>query len=227
MTLRHIGWSKLVVVGAVVLAVILSVGVAQASNMGFKMNKVIQPLGSPAPKGVNQVALPYKNPYVNAQDVCNALGLSNVAPAGKVTQSDANTGGTSSHTCGNAAPFNLVQRVGVTVTNNTAAGGIIVGSHQANPPGSITLYPLATPAPKGVNLFPVPYHTTAINAQDLCVDLGLPAGASIKSLDAATGGTSSHTCGNAAPFGLTLGLAVQVTFSGAIINVPAGHPAHF
>src|SRR5678816_4861592 len=85
MTLRHIGWSKLVAVGAVVLAVVLSVGVAQASNMGFKMNKVIQPLGSPAPKGVNQVALPYKNPYVNAQDVCNALGLSNVAPAGKVT----------------------------------------------------------------------------------------------------------------------------------------------
>jgi len=221
--------SKLVVAIAVVFAVVLSIGVAQASNMGFKMNRVIQPLGTPSPKGQNQVALPFKNPYSTAQDVCDALGLSNVAPKGKVSYVNASTGTTSSHNCGDAGPFALTARQGLIVNNNTAAGGIVVGSHQANPPGTISLIGLATPAPKGQNRFPVPYHTTAVNAQDLCVDLGLPSPSNgkIQRIDASSGVTSSHNCGDAGAFNLVLGEAVIITFTGATINVPTGHPAHF
>ena len=221
--------SKLVVAIAVVSAVVLSGGVAQASNMGFKMNRVIQPLGTPSPKGQNQVALPYKNPYLTAQDVCDALGLSGVAPKGKVSQINASTGSTSSHNCGDAGAFSLTGRQGVIVNNSTAAGGILVGSHQSNPPGTISLLGLATPSPKGQNRFPVPYHTTAATAQDLCVDLGLPSPSNgkIQRIDAATGVTSSHNCADAGAFNLVLGEAVIITFTGSTITVPAGHPAHF
>jgi hypothetical protein len=199
--------------------------------MGFKMNKVIQPTGTPAPKGENWVALPYRNPYATAQDVCAALGLSNVAPKGRVRAVDALSGAQSVHNCGDLGPFNLAKPFtngGLVITNNTAAGGIIVGSHAGNPPAPMTLYPTATPAPKGQNFVSVPYHTTAVNAQDLCVDLGLPAGGRIQRRDAVTGATSIHNCGDLGPFALVLGEAALVTFPGAApLVVAAGHPAHF
>ena len=227
MTLRHSNWSKLVVAAAVVFAVFLSIGVAQASNMGFKMNRVVQALGTPAPKGNNLISLPYKNPYSTASDVCTALGLSTVAPKGKIVQVNAQTGGQASYNCGDLGPFTLTQRVGVIATNSTLAGGIVVGSHQGSPPGNITLYGLGTPAPKGQNHFPVPYHTTAVNANDICLDLGVPVGGKIQRTNAATGTVASYNCGDIGPFALTLGESLVITFTGATINVPAGHPAHF
>jgi hypothetical protein len=46
MKLRHSTSSKLVVALAVLFAVVLSIGVTEASNMGFKMNKVIFPVAA-------------------------------------------------------------------------------------------------------------------------------------------------------------------------------------
>lgn len=229
MTLRHSSWSKVGAAIAVVAAVALMIGVAQASNMGFKMNRVIQPVGTPNPKGHNLVGLPYKNPYNNAQDVCAALGLSNVVPQGKIIQVNASSGAQASHSCGDANPFALTPRVGMDITNNTLAGGILVGSHNANPPGSITIFAKGTPSPKGSNYFPVPWHTTAVNAQDLCVDLTLPATTNVKGVVPSTGAQPSHNCGDAGPFALVLGDTYIITLpTGALtVNVPAGHPAHF
>lgn len=231
MNLRLSSWSKLALALAVAGASVVVSDQAQASNMGFKMNKVIEPLATPAPKGTNWVALPYRNPYQNAQDICAALGLSGVAPKGLVRLVNAQTGATNSHNCGDLGPFAIPKpytNVGLIITNNTAAGGILVGSHAGNPPSGLTLYPLATPAPKGNNYFSVPYHTTAVNAQDICVDLGLPAGGKVQRRIAATGATQSHDCGSIGAFNLVLGEATIVTFPGAApLVVAAGHPAHF
>jgi hypothetical protein len=232
MNLRLSSWSKLALALAVAGASVLVSDQAQASNMGFKMNKVIDPLGTPAPKGQNWVALPYRNPYQTAQDVCGALGLSNVAPKGVIRLINAQTGTTNSHNCGDLGPFAVPKpftNVGLVVTNNTAAGGIIVGSHAGNPPAPLTLHQTATPSPRGQNYFSVPYHTTAVTAEDLCVDLGLPATTGrVQRRIASTGVTQSHNCTQLGPFNLVLGEAVVITFPGAApIVVAAGHPAHF
>lgn len=229
MNLRLSSWSKLALVLGVAAASVLVSDQAQASNMGFKMNKIVVATGVPAPKGENWIALPYRNPYANAQDICAALGLT--ASTGKVKMVVAADGTQPSHNCGALGAFALPKpytSVGLIVTNVTAAGGIIVGSHAGNPPATMTLSPVGTPAPKGINYFSIPYHTTAVTAQDLCVDLGLPAGGKIVRLDATVGSQPSHNCGALGAFNLILGESVQVTFPGASpLVVAAGHPAHF
>jgi hypothetical protein len=229
MKLRHSNSSKLVVGLAVLFAVVLSMGVTEASNMGFKMNKVIFPAAG-AGKGQNWVALPYKNPYVNALDLCTALGLTAGNANTKVLQVNPATGASSSSNCNVGTGFVLLPRVGVIVTNPTAAGGILVGSHQSNPPGSISLSPNVFPPPKGDNFFPVPYHTTAGFLFDLCSDLGLPTTAVVYSSDANAGTIASVGCNNNVPSALRLGEAVRIRLFQAVpstLNVAPGHPAHF
>jgi len=170
------------------------------------------------------VALPYKNPYNNALDVCQALGLT--ALSGKVQQIDAATGVTASHICTQAGPFSLTERVGLRITNPTAAGGILVGSHASNPPGSVTLRK-AGATPIGQNDFPVPYHTTAVTSNDLCVDLALPAGAGVRQLDAATGVTCVVICGTAPTCNLVLGESVLISGLTVDLTIAPGHPGHF
>ncbi|HEY3176127.1 MAG TPA: hypothetical protein VGK94_10275 [Candidatus Polarisedimenticolia bacterium] len=222
-------WSKLLVGAALVAAlVVLAGGHAQASNMGFKMNKVIDPKATNPGVGQNLVAIPYRNPYMTAEDLCAALGLT--ASQAKVIQNIAQTGASLSHTCSNASPFSLRPREGFLVNNQpTTTGGILVGSHQANPPGSVTLYPSATNPGVGVNFYDLPYHTTNLTAEDVCNDLGLPANSKVIRNVAATGASLSFLCGGGSPFTLVLGEALKVTsISGGLAITPAaGHPAHF
>lgn len=220
-------WSKVAVAVALASVVLLSGDQAMASNMGFKMNKTIAATASPAPIGQNRVALPYRNPYQNAQDICTALGLT--AATGAVRQLDPILGATASHNCGAPGPFTLTQRLGIIVTNPTAAGGILVGSHSSNPPSGITIRKVGA-APIGQNDFPVPYHTTAVTAQDLCNDLGLPATSAVRRLNAANGAVSSHNCGDPGAYNLVLGESVRISMPSSVVTdlvVAAGHPAHF
>lgn len=245
MRLRNSNWLKVAV--AVTACVVLLAGdMALASNMGFKMNKVISPFADATRE--NWVALPYRHPYVGMQDVCAALGLTPNNAASKIRRIDPQTGITTSWDCGavgnspclqnaggscSGTPAEHVKRAGLIVTNNVAAGGVLVGSHQSNPPGSITLKPRGG-SPIGDNYFSVPYHTTDVTFQDLCVDLALPgtsgaANGKVERRNAATGATTSWDCQaiGTAP-SLILGEAVRVTFTGAgDIVVAAGHPAHF
>lgn len=234
MNLRLSSWSKLVLVLAVAGASVLVSDMAQASNMGFKLNKVISPTITPTANFENWVALPYRNPYNNAQDLCNALGLSSVAPKGNIKVFDPQTGIPSSHNCGDLGAFLLSKpytQGGFIVRNTTPAGGILVGSHAGSPPAPLSLYPLIVPLPKGQNYMSVPYHTTSVDAQALCVDLGLPAGGKVQRRDAATGVPGSHNCGDLGAFNLSLGEAVLITFPNSAgfnpLVVSAGHPAHF
>ena len=224
-------WTKVLTVVAAVAMVALvasSSSEVQASNMGFKMHRVTAAKSGPDPQGVNLLALPYQNPYQNAQDICDALGMSG-SPLGTVEQVDANAGTINVHGCGLGGPFALANRVGVTVKDTVARAGILVGSHVGNPPGSVTLFQLGVP-PQGDNPFPVPYHTTAVNAQDLCVDLAMPASpnGTIQRIDAAAGAILVHGCGLGGAFSLVLGETVIVQQnSGGDIVVPAGRPSHF
>jgi len=219
---RHTWWA---VAAVLVLAFFLTGESPRATNMGFRMNRGIAPLG-PFPIGQNWVALPYTNIYTNAQDICNALGL---APGfGAVRQIAADTGVTFSHVCGNAGPYALLTGRCVIVLNNVATNGILAGSHPAAgvaTPG-FTLFPLAPPPPRGMNLYPVPYNSAACSAQDLCVQLALPATATVRRLNAFTGVTQSHTCGGAGAFPLILGECVSITFPGGG-PIPGINPPHF
>ncbi len=224
-------WTNVLIVAAAVALVVMVAmpgGEAHASNMGFKMNKSTAAKNGPDPQGVNLISLPYQNPYQDAQDICVAFGLS-AAPAGTIEQVDASAGAINVHGCGLGGPFALADRVGVVVKDSVARTGILVGSHVGNPPGSITLFPLAVP-PQGNNHFPVPYHTTAVTAEDLCVDLGLPAAPDgvIQRIDASGGAILVHGCGLGGAFPLVLGQAVIVQHaSPGNIVVPPGRPSHF
>jgi hypothetical protein len=206
---------------------LLAGGAPQASNMGFKMNKVIQK-GGGDPVGTNWVALPYRNPYVDAQDFCNALGL--VAPANiHVTIA---TGTTADHTCGAAGPFvfndvvagNDYRRIGVVVLDAPATvSGILVGSHAGGAPG-INIYAGGDVGdPVGRNDYPVLYHGTAATASDVCNDLVLDSVggpglvAHIQRNNAANGAISDFFCGAAGAFALVLGESVRIT------NEPVNH----
>lgn len=226
--------SKLTGTIAAALSLALVAGLAAdsavASNMGFKNHRQIAAQGS-FPTGENLVALPFRNPYSTAEDICDALGL---APTtGEVLQIDASGGVIFSNSGCGLGDFALLDRVGVIVRNLTATSGMIVGSHQGNPPGSITIYTQGS-FPVGRNDFPVPYHTTAVDSEDVCADLGIPLDLSsgeIQRIDAAAGVIETHTCGGGNlpnGFALRLGESVRATqTTGAPINVPPGRPAHF
>lgn len=218
---------------AAVLSVALLVGLAgdtvQASNMGFKHHKQIHPKDGAFPNGENLVALPFRNPYTNAQDICNALGLA-ASPNGVVLQNNANTGVILSNAPGcNIGNFVLAPRVGIVVRNNAATSGMLVGSHQGNPPGTITLYPVDGAFPNGRNDHPVVYHSTSVDSEDVCLDLGVPNGNTLLRYDALAGVINSHTCGAGhlpVGFALRLGESVRIT-STVLVNVAPGRPAHF
>jgi hypothetical protein len=208
MKLRLSSHLKVAVVALLALsAVLLAGGALQASNMGFKMNKVISPLGG-FPAGRNWVSLPYRNPYLKASDLCAALGLS---AAAVVQQTNASNGAVSTYTCGNppAGAFTLQLRVGVEVLQQpTQVNGILVGSHAGGAPG-VNVYKAGS-LPTGRNIYPVLYHGTAANAQDVCANLSLNAGVVVERTNAATGAVSTHACGNAGAFALVLGESVRI-----------------
>lgn len=223
-------------IAVAVLSVVLLAGLAgdavQASNMGFKHHKQIFPKDGGFPNGENLVALPFRNPYMTSADICSALGLA-PSPNGIVLQINADAGTTASNApgCG-IGSFALTPRVGIVVRNGAAAtSGMLVGSHQGNPPGNVTLYKSIGEAfPNGQNDFPVPYHTTSVDSEDVCSDLGLPGGTRVLRRDADGGTTGSHTCGTGhlpVGFALRLGESVRIDLLGAVINVPPGRPAHF
>lgn len=172
---------------------------SQALAQAFKLNKVVYPLVDAQRE--NWTALPYSHPYRDMQKVCDALNLTNGNPNAKVRRVDPAPGGQlPSWNCGDlgTAPClqndsgscsfpvggtpEHVKRAGLIITNNVATGGLIVGAHVGNPPGTITLKPLGA-SPVGFNYFSPPYHFKAphvppdmlpMTMRDVCNDLGLP-----------------------------------------------------
>jgi hypothetical protein len=214
--------SKWIVAATAVVALVAG-GLALGSNMGFKFNAQIFGPGVPATaKGDSWLTLPDNSPYNKANILCTQLGLiSTGAPAGRgiVARLIASTGGSVIYTCGQntALAFNIVQGEGIRLRNPVLINGIIVGSD--NPNNTTPIFGPGVPATaKGDNWVSVPYHTTAIKANDLCADMGLtttgaPAGRGLVArLIASTGGSVIYTCGQntALAFNLVTGEAVRV-----------------
>ncbi len=207
MPISHAARSRALVAALSILVVACAaVATASASNMAFKMNKVIYVLGTP-PQGQNLVSLPYRNPYQGpggTERLCTALGLSSTA---QITQFDG-VGNIRTHTCGNIPQFDLMDGKGVMILEpGGTRSGIIVGSHV--PGMQFTLEDLGT-SPIGINLLPNLYHATAVTPQDLCSDCGLSTTTTISRFDANTGQILSHTCGGIPQWNLVLGEALLV-----------------
>jgi hypothetical protein len=200
---------------ATIIAVVGSVAIA--SNMGFKLNKPIVLAGA-GQIGSNWTSIPYNNPYGNAGAFCNQTGLV-TALVGRATLTVLNeaTGAFTTVGCGTAqaTALALTPGKGLQIRQPTATGAptsiIIVGSH--NPALSLTV-PKAGTGAVGNFWFSVPYHTTAVSANDLCQSSGLFTTAIIKAsltkLNATTGAFTTVNCQSAQAVALQLVLGDHV-----------------
>lgn len=224
-----------VALAVVALAAVIMVagGVAVASNVGFKINKSLA-LTSTGEKGNNWLSLPYFNPYGNFGTFCTAVGLVSTGLGARAQGAVVNpvTGAISAPVnCGTAgaAALTLTPGLGIRVRNagvGAPASIIIVGSH--NPALALTVPDSGTGA-AGDFWFAVPYHTTAANANDLCLSSGFTSTglsrASIQRFDAVAGAVSAPVnCGTAGAtnFILNLGEAIKVREpNGPLTFIPA------
>lgn len=191
-----------------------------ASNMGFKENKQIYAQDGPPQNGRNLVALPFNNPYVTSQDVCDAINGN--TPTCRIVQINANTGAQTVDTCGGAGAFNLTPRVGILIDScTTGTSGIIVGSHA--PGVAVNFFTQSPPQPKGQNHYPIPFHTTNANMQAVCVDIGLPSGPGrIVRYNADNGVVTTWSCGAGVSPALVLGESLIVdSLTGPVSPIPS------
>jgi hypothetical protein len=216
----------------------LAGGALHASNMGFKMNKVLYPQGV-SPVGKNVVALPFRNPYNGFRDLCDAFGLTNATTIEQLQHPTqmvppfpvdcgsfgANNDVPVTYFCDQVGNPDMAKRRGVEIIRpyNPAAvpiSGILVGSHAGGPPG-VAICADDTPLKNGFNRHPVLYHGTAATLADICIQAGLdsdPPGAPddpqarVERIDAAGGIPVGYECGDAGTGGsLVLGEAVHIT----------------
>ena len=218
----------------VAAAMVVAGSVAIASNTGFKANKAMQVAGA-GQIGNTWLSIPYFNPYGNVGTFCTAVGLvSTGITRASVTFFDPGTGVPNQVSCGTsgATAQPIVPGLGIRVRNagtGAPTSIIIVGSH--NPALAITVPDTVVSAPAiGNYLFSVPYHTTAVTANDLCLSSGLTSTglnrAQIFRLNPVAGTFTQVGCGTSAAIGLNLvlGEAVRLRDSNGPITFI---PAHF
>jgi len=227
---------------AVVLAAVLIIaagGAAVASNMGFKMNKPLV-LVVTGQTGNNWTSMPFHGPYGTFNQFCVQTGLKTTLPATQLTVRNyrADTDGLRSCTCGftcnTDAYFNQALVSGkfiqIRAVTGTPTSIIIVGSHNSGQSLTVT---------EGVHFwYSVPYHTTAVDTDQLCAQIGLTSTgipkASVSRLNPGPPAAFQNTtCGNAATkFNLVLGEGVQLFEANPAAQLPpikviTFTPAHY
>jgi hypothetical protein len=229
-----------------VAAVVISAGgFATASNTGFKINKAM-PLAGTLEIGNTWLSIPYFNPYPTWNAFCTATGLLSTGlathasivfqnPIDNFPAPGVLAGNLSSPVfCGtaNGNTTTMPPGVGFRVRNATPgpASIIIVGSH--NPTTTFTAYTTAGGGQRGSSWFAVPYHTTAVTANDLCVSAGLSASlsgrATVTRFDAATGQFSpAGSCGTGTASAIVLQLGEAVKIRETTTKTTTFVPAHF
>ncbi len=221
--------SRLTVAVLVATAILIAAGgAAIGSNMGFKLNKplVLIPTGPTSSKGDNWTSLPFNNPYGTVAGLCSQTGLVSTgaltAPKAQVLFINATTGVSTPVTCGSPAGTTALPTDGrgVRIRQPNVTGAltsiIIVGSH--NPTLGVTV-PKSGTGSIGDFWFSVPYHTTAVSFNDLCLSSGFTSTGPLTApktqivrINASTGASVPATCGTttAANTPLVLGEAVRV-----------------
>lgn len=162
---------------AVVALVLCSGSVLLASNMGFKLNRLLQkPLVGTSKTGQHFLALPYfrQTGLNKAGDLYLDMGGSPYIQ--RVTRLLEATDLVQSYTgVGAVNNFNLEDGVGYQIQIKSTAPGdlnyIVVGSH--NPALAVSLdKPSVGVSKTGVNWFAMPYNFTGAKAGDLYNDIG-------------------------------------------------------
>src|SRR5438128_2741604 len=156
---------------------------ANASNMGFKLNySMTFTAGTP---NIFYISFPYFNSYTVAQDICTDFG----GTVASVKSYNPATDTITTHPCGGAFNFSITEGNSYAVAINANTAAIIVGSHDDAFTRSMT-FNAGLP---NINWTSIPYHTTAVVAQDLCTQIGGTV-ASIKRYNSATATITTHPC---------------------------------
>jgi hypothetical protein len=217
-----------------VVAMVVAGHVAIASNTGFKLNKAIVPrLGTSTGQiGFNWLSLPDFNPYGNFAGLCVQTGLvSTGLTRASIAKIDPLTGNATVANCGTAQSTlpsaDLVEGGAVRVINAGAGAPtsiILVGSHD---PAFRINVPAKGAGQIGVTWFGVPYNTTAVTKEDLCLQIGLTTTGinrgSIVTVNPVNGAASTANCGTASAVGQIPGPGegVRLLNPTAISFVPA------
>jgi hypothetical protein len=169
---------------AVGLAVLLVAGGLFASNMGFKLNYLMDaPTNNSSKSGTNSLALPYnqQTSLVTASDLRDDINTTAGNPTGvvSITKFIRTNDGLVTYTgASEATNFTLTAGEGYRVQLNTTISFvnlIVVGSH--DPAKIIDLHAPGTASSKsGTNDFAYPYHGVASNASDLRDEINTQAG---------------------------------------------------
>jgi len=236
--------TRLTVAVAVAATLIVALGgLATASNMGFKLNKQLQPFVTGV-SGDNWLALPYNSPYATFADLCTQTGLRLGATAGAlITHIDQATNLPSNPRCGTAGASATIPTDGrgirIRQTAPVPAPFILVGSHNTGKLINIKKFCLSPASPgcagtpatgQGNFWFAYPYHTTAVTVADICTSMGLSpgatAGALITRINPITNAATNVRCGTAGATGvnLVLGEAIRIREANERLGI---RPAHF
>jgi len=161
-----------------VLALVLGSGsLLLASNMGFKLNRLLQkPAAGVSKTGQHYLALPYfrQTGLTKANDLFVDMGGTTYIQ--RITRLIEATDAKQSYTGLTAVNnYNLDEGVGYIVQIKAAAPGdlnyIVVGSHDPAFAASLEK-PAAGVSKTGQNYFAMPYNFTGSKANDLFVDIG-------------------------------------------------------
>jgi hypothetical protein len=222
---------KKVVFGLVAaLAVLLAAGGLYASNMGFKLNYVLDGQGTNGSlNGTSTIALPFnqQTDLVDSFDLIVDIGgttsVANVARWARGSNGFVGYTGTS------GAPFALVPAEAYLVQLQASVPSvnyIIVGSHD---PGLVVNFDGAgtNGSLNGTNFYGYPYHSTSTAADDLITELGGTASiANVAQWNRGTNGFVGYTGTSGAPFALVPGKGYLVQLQGGVPSI-SFVPSHF
>ena len=222
---------KKVVFGLVAaLAMLLVVGGLYASNMGFKLNYVLDGQGtSGSLNGTNTMSLPFnqQTDLIDAFDLIVDIG--GTVDVSNIAQFDRTSNGFAGYTGTSGAPFALAPGEAYLVqlqATTPSVNYIIVGSHD---PGLVLSFDGAgtNGSANGTNFYGYPYHSTSTDAEELITELGSTTDiAAVSQFDRSSNGFAGYTGTSGAPFPLEPGKGYLVQLQGGLPGVTFV-PSHF
>ena len=222
---------RAILVAAVGIAALLVAGGLYASNMGFKLNFLLEGPGTTA-TGTTLMAMPY-NPQTNIVNADTLLqdinAVAGSAVVGSVSKWVRSADGLVSYTGAAGTNFAIVPEEGYFVTVGQDVNYIVVGSH--NPGLGVTFYGPGSTTPDGAsatgtNTWAFPYHSTLTIAAELITEINAVGGgavASVSAWDKTADGLISYTGAAGTNFSLIPGQGYLVTVARDVTGYLPSH----
>jgi hypothetical protein len=199
-----------------VATALIAAGGLYASNMGFKLNYTLSndTDGAGPDTGVNSVGLP----YFRQLTIDNAALLEADIGAAAVTNISRFNRANNTLITYPSTNFNLVSGEGYRIQMSSPVNYIVVGSH--DPGLQVTLFNDQDGAgpDTGVNDFAPPYHTTAVNAAQLEIEIGAAQVTNISRFNRLNNTLITYPSTN---FNLVPGESYRVQMSTSVTFVPS------